>query len=108
MAVDFLRLLLTQWTRDRADFDLEKVENRQNIHQNVHEKWENPGMLVFNLKDLIVIIKKLEVIKLIHFWGGGGWGGGEIRVIETKVVKFARCSLSFIFLQFYWLLLNKP
>ena len=88
MAVDFLRLLLTQWTRDRADFDLEKVENRQNIHQNVHEKWENPGMLVFNLKDLIVIIKKLEVIKLIHFWGGGGWGG-EIRVIETKVAKFA-------------------
>ena len=106
MALDFLRLLLTQWTRDGADCDLEKVENRQNIHQNVHEKWENPGMLVFNLKDLIVIIQKLEVIKLIHFWGGGG--GGEIRVIETKVAKFARCSLSLIFLQFYWLLLNKP
>ena len=33
------------------------------------------GMLVFNLKDLIVIIQKLEVIKLIHFWGGGGGGG---------------------------------
>ena len=48
------------------------------------------GMLVFNLKDLIVIIQKLEVIKLIHFWGGGGGGGGgEIRVIETKVAKFA-------------------
>ena len=45
-------------------------------------------MLVFNLMDLIVIIQKLEVIKLIHFWGGGG-GGGEIRVIETKVAKFA-------------------
>ena len=56
MALDFLRLLLTQWTRDRADFDLEKVENGQNIH----------------LMDLIVIIQKLEVIKLIHFWGGGG------------------------------------
>ena len=42
-----------------------------------------PGMLVFNLMDLIVIIQKLEVIKLIHFWGG------EIRVIETKVAKFA-------------------
>ena len=42
MALDFLRLLLTQWTRDRADFDLKKVENRQNIQQNVHEKWENP------------------------------------------------------------------
>ena len=54
--------------------------------------------------DLIVIIQKLEVIKLIHFWGGGG----EIRVIETKVAKFAWHSLSFIFLQFYWLLLNKP
>ena len=49
------------------------------------------GMLVFNLKDLIVIIQKLEVIKLIHFWGGGGGGGGggEIRGIETKVAKFA-------------------
>ena len=68
-----------------------------------------PGMLVFNLKDLIFIIQKLEVIKLIHFWGGGGGGGGggEIRVIETKVAKFAGYSLSFIFLQFYWLLLNK-
>lgn len=42
VAFDFLRLLLTRWTRDRADLELERVENRQNIHQNVHEKWESP------------------------------------------------------------------
>lgn len=45
-----------------------------------------PGMLVFSLKDLIVIIQKLEEIKFIHFGGGGG----EIRVMETKVAKFAK------------------
>ena len=43
-----------------------------------------PGMLVFSLKDLIVIIQKLEKIKFIHFWGG------KIRVMETKVAKFAK------------------
>ena len=42
VAFDFLRLLLTRWTRDCADFELERVENRQIIHQNVHEKWESP------------------------------------------------------------------
>ena len=90
MAVDFLRLLLTQRTRDRADFELEKVENRQIFTKMYTKSGKIPGMLVFNLKDLIVIIQKLEVIKLIHFWGGGGGGGGgEIRVIETKVAKFA-------------------
>ena len=56
VAFDFLRLLLTWWTRARADFELEKVENRQ----------------------------KLEEIKFIHFFLGGGIG-----VLETKVAKFA-------------------
>ena len=42
VALDFLSLLLTRWTRDRADFELENEENRQNIHQNVHEKGESP------------------------------------------------------------------
>ena len=58
-----------------------------------------PGMLVFSLKDLIAIIQKLEKLNLSIF------GGGEIRVMETKVAKFAKgYSLSFIFLQFDWLL----
>ena len=73
MALDFLRLLLTQWTRDRADFELEKVENRQNIHQNVHEKWENPW----------------NVGPQPEGSHCGVGGGGEIRIIETKVAKFA-------------------
>ena len=71
VAFDFLRSLLTRWTRDRVDFELEKVENRQNIHQNVHEKWESPWNVDLQLKDLIVIIQKLEEIKFIHFFGGG-------------------------------------
>ena len=32
VAFDFLRLLLTRWTRDCADFELERVENRQNTN----------------------------------------------------------------------------
>ena len=88
VAFDFLRSLLTRWTRDRVDFELEKVENRQNIHQNVHEKWESPWNVGLQLKDLIVIIQKLEEIKFIHFF----WGG--IGVLETKVAKQTLC-LSF-------------
>ena len=42
VAYEFLSLLLTRWTRDRADFELENEENRQNIHQNVHEEEESP------------------------------------------------------------------
>ena len=51
-----------------------------------------PGMLAFSLKDLIVIIQKLEEIKFIYFWGGG-----EIRVLETKVAKFAKWYSLFCF-----------
>ena len=80
MAVDFLRLLLTQRTRDRADFELEKVENRQIFTKMYTKSGKIPGILVFSLKDLIFIIQKLEVIKFIHFGGGG-----EIRVLKQKL-----------------------
>ena len=96
VAFDFLRSLPTRWTRDRVDFELEKVENRQNIHQNVHEKWESPWNVGLQLKDLIVIIQKLEEIKFIHFFGGGDRSFGN-KSCKTN-------SLSFILLQFDWLL----
>ena len=37
-----------------------------------------PWMLVFNLKNLIFVIQKLEEIKFVHlfFFIGGGGGGG--------------------------------
>ena len=54
-----------------------------------------PGMLVFSLKDLIVIIQKLEVIKLIHF--GGGEGGGEIKVLKQKLQNLRHDTLCLSF-----------
>ena len=70
VAFDFLRLLLTRWTRDCADFELERVENRQIFTKMYTKSGKVTGMLVFSLKDLIVIIQKLEKIKFIHFWRG--------------------------------------
>ena len=85
VAFDFLHLLLTWWTWDCVDCKVEKVENCQNIHQNVHEKWESPwnvglqpeGSHCHHLKNW----KKLNSSTF--------GGGGEIRVLETKVAKFA-------------------
>ena len=62
-------------------------------------------MLVFSLKDLIVIIQKLEVIKFIHFGGGGG---GEIRVLKQKLQNLRHDTFGLSFPAILLVNLNKP
>ena len=73
---------------------------RSSISTLLHPFWNPPNFID-------VVVSWFEV-KFIHFFLGGGGGGGGIRVLETKVPKFATWmtwySLSFIFLQFHWFL----
>ena len=50
-----------------------------------------PAMLVFSLKDLIVIIQKLQEIKFIHFLGGGRgnkWDYRDHQWFQMDVIKY--------------------
>ena len=67
----------------------------------LHPFWNRPNSGLGQFKYFIDAILSSFEIKFFFFLGGGG----EIRVLETKVAKFPTWySLSFIFLQFDWLL----
>ena len=68
----------------------------------LHLFWNHPNTGLGKFKYFIAAVLSRSEIKFIHFFFGGG---GGVRVLETKVAKFAMWySLSFIFLQFDWLL----
>ena len=68
----------------------------------------------FNYHFITSILKSQDLVSsnilLMQYWAGLKWnssifGGEKVRVLETKVAKFATWySLSLIFLQFDWLL----
>ena len=65
----------------------------------LHPFWNRPNTGFGQFKYFIDVVLSWFEIKFIHFLGQ------KIRVLKTKVAKFATWySLSFIFLQFDWLL----
>ena len=65
----------------------------------LHPFWNRPNTGFGQFKYFIDVVLSWFEIKFIHFLGR------KIRVLKTKVAKFATWySLSFIFLQFDWLL----
>ena len=65
----------------------------------LHPFWNRPNTGFGQFKYFIDAVLSWFEIKFIHFWGGGNMS------LEIKVAKFATWySLSFIFLQFDWLL----
>ena len=72
---------------------------RGSITTSLHPFWNRPNTRLGQFKYFIDVVLSWFEIKFIHFLGR------KIRVLETKVAKFATWySLSFIFLQFDWLL----
>ena len=72
---------------------------RGSITTLLHSFWNYPNTRLGQFKYSIDAALSQFEIKLIHFWRE------KVRVWETKVAKFATWySLSFIFLQFDWLL----
>ena len=89
----------------RVQFEITSMISDQNcttrglITTLSHPFWNRPntGLGQFNYF-IDTVLNRFE-IKFIHFWGE------KMRVLETEAAKFAtRYSLSFIFLQFDWLL----
>ena len=65
----------------------------------LHPFWNRPNTGFGQFKYFIDAVLSWFEIKFIHFWGGKNMS------LEIKVAKFATWySLSFIFLQFDWLL----
>ena len=72
---------------------------RGSITTLLHPFWNRPNTGLGQFKYFIDTVLSRFEIKFIHFWGE------KMRVLETEVAKFATWySLSFIFLQFDWLL----
>ena len=71
-----------------------------------HPFWNRPNTGPGHFKHFIDAVLSGTEIKFIHFWGGGG--GGEVRVLETKVAKFATWYSVFHFSAIWSVTLNKP
>ena len=80
-------------------FSDQNCTTRSSITTLLHPFWNRPNTGLGQFKYFIDAILSWFEIKFIHFLRG------KVRVLETKVAKFAiRYSLSIIFLQFDWLL----
>ena len=95
--------------KSSAWFEITRMISNQNcmtqgsITTILHPLWNQPITGLSQFKYFIDTVLNRFEIKFIHFGRVGG--GGGIWVLETKVAKIATwCSLSFIFLQFDWLL----
>ena len=89
----------------RVQFEITSMISNQNcmtrgsITTLLHPFWNRPNSGFGQFKYFIDVVLSWFEIKFIHFLGG------KIRVLETKVAKFATWySLSFTFLQFDQLL----
>ena len=89
----------------RVRFKITSMISNQNcmtwgsITTSLHPFWNHPNSGFGQFKYLIDVVLSWFEIKFIHFLGR------KIRVLKTKVAKFAAWySLSFTFLQFDWLL----
>ena len=83
----------------KHDFRPKSHGTRFNYQTLLHPFWNHPNTGLGQFKNFIDAVLSWFEIKFIHFLGE------KTRVLETKVAKFSTWySLSFIFLQLYWLL----
>ena len=93
-------------------FEITSMNSNQNcttrgsITTLLHPFWNHPNTGLSKLEHFIdAVLSRLEIKIILFFWEGGGW---RIRVLETKVAKFATILFVFHFPAIRLVTLNNP